>query len=406
MQLQTVPTLTTNPAGGGNGAAMALIAPDDAGSPNPGEDPQRLTTMKAAHVTDWCDVGTVADTISFGNVPAPPAPIKSEVVVGVKASAINVDDIACLQDTGGGGWCFHVATPEEAKPLVGGCEWAGVVLAVGPDCRRLNVGDRVCGVQDCAGMAGKKMRGSWAEQTVAPEDSICPIPDDVSFVAAAAVGMAAHVAFDMLKRATALPAKGGRCLVLGASGGLGTVLLQLLRRRDVYTAAVCSGANAETVQRLGAGEVVDYTSAPFAEQLAGAEKFDVVFDFVGGSDTQRSAVPLLRKGGQFVTAVGPWQNLGDRQLTCCEWTGWACGLTGKLLGSCCLPCRPYKYKMSMEPLPLSEENFNAVVVEAGARGEVALEVPFEEVAFRDALRRVASRRAGGKVLVNFESTQG
>ena len=63
-----------------------------------------------------------------------------------------------------------------------------------------------------------------------------------------------------------------------------------------------------------------------------------------------------------------------RQLTCCEWTGWACGLTGRLLGSLCLPCRPYKYKMSMEPLPLSEENFNAVVVKAGARGEVALEV--------------------------------
>ena len=92
--------------------------------------------------------------------------------------------------------------------------------------------------------------------------------------------MAAHVAYDMLKRATALPATGGRCLVLGASGGLGTVLLQLLRRRDVYTAAVCSGANAETVQRLGAGEVVDYTSAPFAEQLADAEKFDVVFETV------------------------------------------------------------------------------------------------------------------------------
>lgn len=288
--------------------------------------------------------------------------------------------------------------------LVGGCEWAGVVLAVGPDCQRLKVGDRVCGVQDGAGMAGKKMRGSWAEQTVTPEDAAVPIPADVSFVAAAAVGMAAHVAYDMLKRATALPATGGRCLVLGASGGLGTVLLQLLRRRDVYTAAVCSGSNAETVRRLGADEVVDYTSAPFGEQLADADKFDIVFDFVGGGETQRAAVPLLRKGGQFVTAVGPWQHLGDRQLTCCEWTGWACGLASRLLGSCCLPCRPYKYKMSMEMLPLSEENFNAVVVEAGARGEVALEVPFEETAFRDALRRVASRRAGGKVLINLEST--
>ena len=139
------------------------------------------------------------------------------------------------------------------------------------------------------------------------------------------------------------------------------------------------------------------------EQLIDAEKFDVVFDFVGGTETQRSAVPLLRRGGQFITAVGPWQNLGDRQLTWCEWMGWACGLTGRLLGSCCMPCcRSYKYKMSMETLPLNAENFNTVAVEAGVRGEIALEVPFEEEALRDALRRVASRRAGGKVLINFE----
>ena len=125
----------------------------------------------------------------------------------------------------------------------------------------------MCGVQDGAGMSGTKMPGTWAEQTVTPEKALVPIPADISFIDAAAVGMAAHVSGDMIKRATTLPAKGGRCLVIGASGGLGTVLLQLLRRRDVYTAAVCSGANAETVRRLGADEVVDYTTKPFGEQV-------------------------------------------------------------------------------------------------------------------------------------------
>ena len=106
--------------------------------------------------------------------------------------------------------------------------------------------------------------------------------------------------------------------------------------------------------------------APFGEQLAGADKFDVVFDFVGGNEAQRGAGPLLRRGGQFVTAVGPRQGLGDRKLTCCEWTGWACGLTGRLLGSHCLPCcRSYEYKMSVEMLPLKAEAFNTVAVEAG-----------------------------------------
>ena len=98
-------------------------------------------------------------------------------------------------------------------------------------------------------MSGTKMPGTWAEQTLSEEDAVVPIPANISFVVAAAAGMAAHVSDDMLKRATTLPDKGGRCLVLGASGGLGTVLLQLLRRRGVHTTAVCSGANADTVRR-------------------------------------------------------------------------------------------------------------------------------------------------------------
>ena len=66
-----------------------------------------------------------------------------------------------------------------------------------------------------------------------------------------------------------------------------------------------AGRNADMVRRLGADEVVDYTQGPFGDQLAGKEPFDVVFDFLGGADTERSAAGLLRRGGHFVTAVGP-----------------------------------------------------------------------------------------------------
>ena len=360
--------------------------------------PEESSTMKAAYVTEFCEEGTVPDSIVLGEIPALPPPIKRQVIVGVKATAINVDDIAGLQDTAMGGWCAHLPKPKKDKPLVGGCEYAGVVTAAGPDCTKLKVGDRVCGVQNLL-----NMQGTWAEQTVTEEDHTVPMPDDISFVEAAAVGMAAHVDADMVNLATNL--EGGRCLVLGASGGLGTVMLQLLKERGVHVTAVCSGTNAEMVRRLGADEVVDYKVAPFGDQLAGGDKFDVVFDFLGGRETQRSAAPLLRRGGQFITAVGPWQGLGDRKLTCGEWTGWACGLAGRILGSLCLPCcRSYEYRMSMEWAPLKAEAFNAVAVEAGARGEVALEVPFEEEALRDALRRVATRRAGGKVIVNLVKT--
>jgi hypothetical protein len=52
--------------------------------------------------------------------------------------------------------------------------------------------------------------------------------------------------------------------------------------------------------------------------------------------------------------------------------------------------------------PLKAEVFNKVVVEAGIRAEIALEVPFTEAPVREALRRVASRHTGGKVVINME----
>mmetsp|Transcript_7471 Transcript_7471/g.20791 ORF Transcript_7471/g.20791 Transcript_7471/m.20791 type:complete len:398 (-) Transcript_7471:50-1243(-) len=391
------------------------------------------STMKAAHVTSWCTVGTVADTIVIGDVPTPPPPRARQVTVRVRAAAINVDDVALLQDTAGGGRFFHAARPTSRRPLIGGCEFAGEVVAVGPDVQDgdgarsgIRVGDRVCGVQDVAGMSGGgRMTGTWAEFTVVPSDrDLARLPDGLSFREAAASGMAAHVVGDMMKRAdsclrvregtspTKHESKGEgesprqcRCLVIGASGGLGTVLLQLLRRRDdVHTVAVCSASNAATVRRLGADEVVDYTAGPLAEQLADAPELDVVFDFVGGTDTERSAAALLRRGGMFLTAVGPWQNLGDRRLSWCEWMGWACGLSGRLVrgNSHFACCMSYRYSMSMELLPLNVENFHTVVVDGEARGEIAMEVPFTETALRDAIQRVATRHSGGKVIINMD----
>jgi NADPH:quinone reductase-like Zn-dependent oxidoreductase len=353
-------------------------------------------TMVAAYVTEWCAVGTVPDKISFGKMPAPPAPTKAEVLVGVKAASINVDDVPLLQNTGAGGWLYHTRKPSVKSPLVGGMDYAGVVLACGPDCTRLKVGDRVCGIIKVV----EHQSGTWAEQTLAPERDVCLIEDaSISFVDAAGVVMGAFVDFDMIKHAAKALAGGCRCLVLGASGALGTVMLQMLRKYKGHVTAVCRGVNAETVRRMGADEVVDYTKEPFGEQLAAAEKFAVVFDFVGGKEVQRSAEPLLEHGGLYITAVGNRQNVGDRELTCCEFTGSLCSILGSSLCGC---LRKSKYVMSGAYPPMTAEIWQAAVIESGARAAIAEEVPFEEIPLREALRRVASHHPGGRVVINLE----
>lgn len=384
--------------------------------------------MKALHLKEkWCAPGTVADTIEFGEIAAPTAEglLKDQILIEVKATAVNVDDIGLAQDSAGGGWFFHGRKPDakNGKPFVGGIEYAGVVLALGPEAavgsknnpQNLKVGDRVCGLQD---IAMQQNPGTWAQRTVAPASHAVRIPDgfDISFVQAAAVPMGAFVCGDLVKRAGISKISNQdariRILVVGASGGLGTFMLQILDKEkqklqgsSLEVVAVCGGGNAETVRQLGADDVVDYHKGPFGEQLLAKDregKFDIVFDFVGGLEVEENAAKVLRMGrneGKFITAVGPVRGVGDRVFTFGEFCGWAGGITKRSCG-CCVP---FRYEMGGGMPPMKAADFQTFVVEAGARAEIALEVPFAEQPLREALRRVASRHpGGGKVVINLE----
>jgi NADPH:quinone reductase-like Zn-dependent oxidoreductase len=366
--------------------------------------------MKAIYITKWCEEGTVADSVVFGEIPRlSESPVgKTDVVIEVKASAINADDVALCQDTAAGGWYFHGRKPSVENPFIGGMEYSGVVLAIGTDVTNFKVGDRVCGIQD---VSMQKNPGTWAEQTLAPEKDIVAIPAEcnISFVEAAAVGMGAFVAGDMYKRAS-LPSQGDvRCLVYGASGGLGTILLQILKKHkgaNVYIVGVCSSSNNEKVRRLGANDTIDYKVVPFGKQFVNGEKFDYVFDFVGGIEVEQQAKRLMKKGAKFITACGPMRAIGDRQLTCCEWHGWACGLCCRIMkSSCCCCCVSTRYEMAGEMPPMKASDFNSVAVEAGIRAEIGMEVPFAETPVREAIRCVASRHTGGKIVINMEKIE-
>lgn len=355
--------------------------------------------MLAAHITEWCEPGTVYEKIKFGPIAAPGAPTKNQVIVGIKAASINVDDCPLLQDTACGGMGYHTRKPTVAQPVVGGQDFAGVVLECGPDCKKLKVGDRVCGFINL--LTPNTAEGTWAERTVIPESDVCLIGDDsISFVDAAAMAMGAFVNFHAIKSATRpLVAGGFRCLVIGASGALGSLMLQLLRKYKGHVTAVCSGKNAEAATKMGANEVIDYTQKSFGEQLAEKEKFQVVFDYVGGKEVQGQAVPLLSKGGLFVTVAGPTIYMSsEKKLTGGEMFNAVCFHLGKSLCGC---CSSYKYVMIGSYPPLKQDMWDASRKD-GARAFVAEEVPFSEEPIRKALKRVMSHHPGGRVVINME----
>eukprot|EP00618_Florenciella_parvula_P031989 CAMPEP_0119481990 /NCGR_PEP_ID=MMETSP1344-20130328/10061_1 /TAXON_ID=236787 /ORGANISM="Florenciella parvula, Strain CCMP2471" /LENGTH=359 /DNA_ID=CAMNT_0007516375 /DNA_START=66 /DNA_END=1146 /DNA_ORIENTATION=+ len=345
--------------------------------------------MKAVYVNEWSAIGAVADSISFGEVPSPAAPKKADVLVSVKAASISGDDVGLMQDTFAGGTASATPKPSAAKPLVGGMDYAGVVLAVGPDCKKLKVGDRVCGIMK----RYEAQAGTWAEKTTAPEKDVCKIEDDsISFVDAAAVTMGVFVDQAMIKLALKKLSSGSpRCLVIGASGALGTVLLQLLKKYKGHVTAICSGKNAETVRSMGADEVIDYTTQPFGEQLATAEKYAVVFDLVGGTEVQSEAAPLIERGGMYITAVGRVKGWQFRKLTTCEFMGALC----YMMRAGCDCCGKYTWAFAGPYPPLTAEIWKETALESGARAAIAEEVPFAEAPIREAYAAQAHTTQGG-----------
>jgi NADPH:quinone reductase-like Zn-dependent oxidoreductase len=178
-------------------------------------------------------------------------------------------------------------------PAVLGCDFAGVVRAVGPEARTdLRVGDAVYGLQH------PQRPGSYAATTVVEDRLVRALPRGLTMAQAASVPMAALTAWRGLVHFAAVPS-GARVLVHGGAGGVGSAAVQIARSRGCRVAATCSRANVAFVESLGADEVIDYESEDFAARVA---PVDVVFDPIGG-DVNRRSYAVLKRGGTMLVVL-------------------------------------------------------------------------------------------------------
>jgi NADPH2:quinone reductase len=178
------------------------------------------------------------------------------------------------------------ATP---LPFTLGVEGAGTVAALGPGVSGLAMGDRV---------AFTRNPGSYADYCLAPAERLARVPDAVALDVASAVmthGMTAHY----LSSEFGLKA-GDAALVHAAAGGVGQMLVQMLKQRGVRViATVGSDAKAEIARALGADQVVIYTREDFREAARAFTEgrgVDVAFDSVGKTTLHGSLYSLRRRG--------------------------------------------------------------------------------------------------------------
>ena len=124
-------------------------------------------------------------------------------------------------------------------------------------------------------------------------------PDNFNFEEAASISIVVLTAWQAMFNLANL-SSGQRILITGASGGVGSMAVQLAKAKGAFVIGTASGKNEQFVRDLGADELFDYTRQPFEEVV---KDVDVVFDTVG-SDTQERAFQTLKKGGFLVTLAG------------------------------------------------------------------------------------------------------
>ncbi len=211
--------------------------------------------------------------------PAPKALKSGEALVRLRAAGVNFIDI------------YHrTGLYPLPLPFIPGNEGAGIVEAVGPDAKDVKPGDRV---------AYAMSTGSYAELAVVPAWRLVPIPEGVSFEAAAAAmlqGMTAHY----LSHSTFPLAPGHTALVHAAAGGVGLLLVQMAKKRGARVlGTVSTEAKAEAARRAGADVVIRYTEEDFEEiarRETGGRGLDVVYDSVGKTTFDKSLRSLRPRG--------------------------------------------------------------------------------------------------------------
>ena len=222
---------------------------------------------------------------------AQPIPNDSELLIKVYASTVNRTDAGfrSAQYFISRFWSGLL----HPKYQILGCEFAGIVEKIGMQVTTFKKGDKVFGYND-------KTCGGHAEYlTIAENDAITILPNNLNFEEAAPITEGAHYALNDIRKSKIR--SGQNVMVYGASGAIGSAAVQLLKHYGTKVTAVCNTKNVELIKSLGADIVIDYQTQDFTKT---ENKFHFIFDAVGKSSFRQCKPMLTKKGIYISTELG------------------------------------------------------------------------------------------------------
>jgi NADPH:quinone reductase-like Zn-dependent oxidoreductase len=182
------------------------------------------------------------------------------------------------------------------KHPIRGSDVAGVVEAVGSRVNDLRPGDEVLGSL----WGTTTLAGAFAQYTVVPASQLVKKPAGLGFEEAAASVMTGLTAMRAM-RDVGRVRPGTRVLINGASGGVGTMAVQIAKSLGAEVTGVCSTRNIELVRSLGAEHVIDYTQSEFTQSQ---QRYDVILDNVLNHSPKATAQLLAPNGVLIPNSLG------------------------------------------------------------------------------------------------------
>lgn len=277
-----------------------------------------------------------------------------EVLVQVKAFGVGIHD--------------RYFIPKDVDfPYVIGSEGAGIIQELGTQVQGFEVGQRVIFTTIL-----QPQGGSWAEFAVAKQSSLIPLPENVSFAQGAAIPIAGTTALECIG-ALALK-KGNTLFIAGASGAIGTLVIQLASSKGIRVSASASAKNHSYMMELGAEKAVDYQdehwTAEIIEWASGGVNAALAIQPGTGTDS----IKVVADGGKLITVSGDHLSV--------------------------IPERT----ISVEQMPHTMETRQLLVdlVYSVSEGKIVIilekEYQFEHAL--EALKKTETRHARGKLIVN------
>lgn len=227
--------------------------------------------------------GSVDKAFEIREMPVP-VPADHEVLIAVEAFGLNYADGMAIRGQ------YPDAPP---LPSVLGYDVCGRIIAVGKEVTLHHVGERVTAMTRF---------GGYAQYAVTDERAVAQIREDTPLCVALALATQAATAWYCVEEACTLY-EGERVIITAAAGGVGSLLLQLAKRRKAKVYGIVStAAKAELIRRLGADGVLNRSEGDIFAQyqaMEGRKAIDVMFDSAGGSYV-RKGIKNLAPGGRFV----------------------------------------------------------------------------------------------------------